>query len=80
MNIRKRKILENDTSRKSLPVKTVKWQNDLEIIGELYPPDDWDCLSDYKWNWDRREFEEERLFLKMEIDDWINDIIATFIY
>ena len=65
-------ILENENH-----CRHVTWEKDVEVIQEIYSDEEWTLLKDYRWNWERRDLERERMENKKMVEEILTDIISS---
>ena len=57
----------------------VTWSKTVTVKYEKYSDEDWKILSDYRYNWDRRDLERERMEIKMKMKEILSEIVSSIV-
>ncbi len=67
-------ILENENH-----CRHVLWDEEVEVIQEIHSVEGWNLLKDYRWNWERRDLERERMEIKMKVKEILSEIVSSIV-
>lgn len=67
-------ILENENH-----CRHVLWNKEVEVIEETHSVEGWTLLKDYRYNWDRRDLERERMEIKMKMEEILSEIVSSIV-
>jgi hypothetical protein len=57
----------------------VSWEKEVEVIQEIHSVEGWNLLKDYRWNWERRDLERERMEIKMKVKEILSEIVSSIV-
>ena len=67
-------ILENENH-----CRHVLWDEEVEVIQEIHSVEGWNLLKDYRYNWERRDLERERMEIKMKVKEILSEIVSSIV-
>ena len=67
-------ILENENH-----CRHVSWEKKVEVIQEIHSVEGWTLLKDYRYNWERRDLERERMEIKMKMKEILSEIVSSIV-
>jgi hypothetical protein len=67
-------ILENENH-----CRHVSWEKEVEVIQEIHSVEGWNLLKDYRYNWERRDLERERMEIKMKVKEILSEIVSSIV-
>lgn len=69
-------ILEKE---KETHCRHVSWEKKVEVIQEIHSVEEWNLLNDYRFNWERRNLERERMEIKMKVQEILSSIVSSIV-